>query len=75
MAYGIRCKHCGWEESDHSEGVNEEAYHVALRRLPGRRYSLIGTPSCPGFAYSKRGFKEKERCEELRKKRDHQTEQ
>lgn len=60
MAYGILCKHCGWEETNHQKGINEESYNAAIRRLPGRRYSLIGEPPCPGFEYSKKGRKEKD---------------
>ena len=71
MAYGICCKYCGWEEADHHKRVNEEAYHAAIHRLPGKRYSLIGELSCPGFAYFKKGLKEKEKWEKLLIKKEH----
>jgi hypothetical protein len=45
MAYGFRCKHCGWQETDHN-GTAEEDPSEWSKVYPGRSKSLA---TCPGY--------------------------
>lgn len=45
MAYGQRCKYCGWQETNHAEGALEEEDHPEVK-YKGRKHSLA---TCPGF--------------------------
>ena len=46
MAYGTRCKHCGWQETNHVDGVIYEDQDPE-KRIKGFRYNLR---NCPGFS-------------------------
>ena len=40
MAFGILCKHCGWQETDHTEGPDDKDI------AEGRTHPLA---DCPGY--------------------------
>ena len=69
MADGIRCKHCGWQETQHellgvSEGVDPQE---ANQRLSGRRMTLVQCVDNFGFEapkWSQRTRRQEERFTE-----------
>ena len=46
MADGMLCVHCGWQETEHDEGLMPGDKKLAKIHLSGRKKTL---EQCPGF--------------------------
>jgi hypothetical protein len=57
MAWGVACKNCGWQDTDHDNWLIHSKEEEKLRKtvVPGRSVSL---EKCPGFEYSDEGLLE-----------------